>query len=157
MWDDLGCGMYLACSRKSIHPEIHPTSHIPHPTSHPTSHIIPHPPISYIIIKRMNPNIPQTDRKRVVIVGAGFGGLQLARKLSVRKEFQVVLINRHNYHEFQPLYYQVATAGLEANSILFPLRAVFGNCKNVHIRITSVTGVRHSRQSRRYRTGAGNL
>ena len=62
----------------------------------------------------MNPNIPQTDRKRVVIVGAGFGGLQLAKGLARRKEFQVVLINRHNYHEFQPLYYQVATAGLEA-------------------------------------------
>ncbi len=90
----------------------------------------------------MNPNIPQTDRKRVVIIGAGFGGLQLAKGLSRRKEFQVVLINRHNYHEFQPLYYQVATAGLEANSILFPLRAVFGNCKNVHIRVTEVTGVR---------------
>ncbi|QJW91014.1 NAD(P)/FAD-dependent oxidoreductase [Spirosoma taeanense] len=90
----------------------------------------------------MNPNIPQTDRKRVVIVGAGFGGLKLARRLSRMKEFQVVLINKHNYHEFQPLYYQVATAGLEANSILFPLRAVFGNCKNVHIRITTVTGVR---------------
>ncbi|GAB3691246.1 NAD(P)/FAD-dependent oxidoreductase [Spirosoma flavus] len=90
----------------------------------------------------MNPNIPQTDRKRVVIVGAGFGGLKLARKLSRRSEIQVVLINRQNYHEFQPLYYQVATAGLEANSILFPLRAVFGNCKNVHIRVTNVTGVR---------------
>lgn len=90
----------------------------------------------------MNPNIPQTDRKRVVIVGAGFGGLQLAKKLSRRKEFQVVLINKQNYHEFQPLYYQVATAGLEANSILFPLRAVFGNCKNVHIRVTTVTGIR---------------
>jgi NADH dehydrogenase len=90
----------------------------------------------------MNPNIPQTDRKRVVIIGAGFGGLKLAQKLSARKEFQVVLINRHNYHEFQPLYYQVATAGLEANAILFPLRSVFGNCKNVHIRVTNVTGVR---------------
>ena len=90
----------------------------------------------------MNPNIPKTDRKRVVIVGAGFGGLKLARKLSRRKEFQVVLVNKHNYHEFQPLYYQVATAGLEANSILFPLRAVFGNCKNVHIRVTTVTGIR---------------
>ncbi|CCH55085.1 FAD-dependent pyridine nucleotide-disulphide oxidoreductase [Fibrisoma limi BUZ 3] len=90
----------------------------------------------------MNPNIPKTDRKRVVIVGAGFGGLKLAKRLSRRKEFQVVLVNRHNYHEFQPLYYQVATAGLEANSILFPLRAVFGNCKNVHIRVTNVTGVR---------------
>ena len=91
---------------------------------------------------QMNPNIPQTDRKRVVIVGAGFGGLKLARKLSGRKEFQIVLLNKHNYHEFQPLYYQVATAGLEANSILFPLRAIFDNCKNVHIRVTSVTGVR---------------
>ncbi len=90
----------------------------------------------------MNPNIPKTDRRRVVIVGAGFGGLKLARQLSHRKEFQVVLLNRQNYHEFQPLYYQVATAGLEANSILFPLRAVFGNCKNVHIRVTNVTGVR---------------
>jgi NADH dehydrogenase len=90
----------------------------------------------------MNPNIPQTDRKRVVIVGAGFGGLKLAQKLSGRKEFQVVLINRQNYHEFQPLYYQVATAGLEANAILFPLRSVFSNCKNVHIRVTNVTGIR---------------
>ena len=90
----------------------------------------------------MNPNIPQTDRKRVVVVGAGFGGLKLARHLSRRKEFQVVLLNKQNYHEFQPLYYQVATAGLEANSILFPLRAVFGNCKNVHIRVTNVTGIR---------------
>ena len=92
----------------------------------------------------MNPNIPQTDRKRVVIVGAGFGGLKLARALSRRNEFQVVLLNRQNYHEFQPLYYQVATAGLEANSILFPLRAVFGDCKNVNLRITNVTGVRQA-------------
>ncbi|MGV3558505.1 NAD(P)/FAD-dependent oxidoreductase [Larkinella arboricola] len=89
----------------------------------------------------MNPNIPRTDRKRVVIVGAGFGGLRLARKLSSRKEFQVVLINKNNFHEFQPLYYQVATSGLEASSILFPLRAVFQDCKNVHIRVTTVTMV----------------
>lgn len=66
----------------------------------------------------------------------------MARSLADRREFQVVLVNRTNYHEFQPLYYQVATAGLEANSILFPLRAIFGDCKNVHIRITNVTGVR---------------
>lgn len=68
--------------------------------------------------------------------------MRLARKLSGRKEFQVVLLNRQNYHEFQPLYYQVATAGLEANAILFPLRSVFSNCKNVHIRVTNVTGIR---------------
>lgn len=91
----------------------------------------------------MNPNIPPRDgRKRIVIVGAGFGGLKLARRLSRRSAFQVILLNKQNYHEFQPLYYQVATSGLEANSILFPLRAVFGGCKNVHIRITTVTGVR---------------
>ncbi len=90
----------------------------------------------------MNPNIPQTDRKRVVIVGAGFGGLTLARSLARRSEFQVVLINKYNYHEFQPLYYQVATAGLEANSILFPLRAALGDNLNVHIRVTSLIGIR---------------
>ena len=90
----------------------------------------------------MNPNIPITDRKRVVIVGAGFGGLTLARELAHRSEFQVVLVNKYNYHEFQPLYYQVATAGLEANSILFPLRAALGDNLNVHIRITSMTGIR---------------
>ncbi|RYE94604.1 MAG: NAD(P)/FAD-dependent oxidoreductase, partial [Oxalobacteraceae bacterium] len=90
----------------------------------------------------MNPNIPKTDLKRVVIVGAGFGGLKLARKLVDMPEFQVVLINKNNFHEFQPLYYQVATAGLEANSILFPLRAIFGDRKNFHIRVTNVTGVR---------------
>ncbi|KAB7729299.1 NAD(P)/FAD-dependent oxidoreductase [Rudanella paleaurantiibacter] len=90
----------------------------------------------------MNPNIPQTGQTRIVIVGAGFGGLRLARMLADRREFQVVLVNRTNYHEFQPLYYQVATAGLEANSILFPLRAVFAGYKNVHIRVTTVTQIR---------------
>jgi NADH:ubiquinone reductase (H+-translocating) len=90
----------------------------------------------------MNPNIPTSARKRVVIVGAGFGGLTLARSLARRSEFQVVLINKYNYHEFQPLYYQVATAGLEANSILFPLRAALGNNPSVHIRITCMTGIR---------------
>lgn len=90
----------------------------------------------------MNPNIPKSDRKRVVIVGAGFGGINLARSLARRSEFQVVLINKYNYHEFQPLYYQVATAGLEANSILFPLRAALGDNPNVHIRVTCMTQVR---------------
>ena len=90
----------------------------------------------------MNPNIPKSDRKRVVIVGAGFGGLNLARSLARRSEFQVVLINKYNYHEFQPLYYQVATAGLEANSILFPIRAALGDNPNVHIRITCMTQIR---------------
>lgn len=84
----------------------------------------------------MNPNIPATTRKRVVIVGAGFGGLQVAKKLSDRDEFQIVLIDRQNYHQFQPLYYQVATAGLEASSICFPLRKAFPSDKDTHIRVT---------------------
>ncbi|MDH4461750.1 MAG: FAD-dependent oxidoreductase, partial [Flectobacillus sp.] len=60
----------------------------------------------------MSPNIPKTNQKRVVIVGAGFGGLKLAQTLKLNNDFQVVLIDRNNYHQFQPLFYQVATAGL---------------------------------------------
>ncbi len=68
---------------------------------------------------------------KVVIVGAGFGGLRLARKLSNKPGFEVVLIDRFNYHQFQPLFYQVATAGLDASNISFPLRKVFQKSKNV--------------------------
>jgi len=55
-------------------------------------------------------NIPETDKKRVVIAGAGFAGLTLARKL-IKLDLEVVLLDRNNYHQFQPLFYQVATAG----------------------------------------------
>lgn len=82
-------------------------------------------------------NIPETDQKRVVIVGAGFAGLKLARKL-YKKGFQIVLVDRNNYHQFQPLFYQVATSGLEPSSISFPLRKVFQKIKNVYIRIANV-------------------
>lgn len=82
-------------------------------------------------------NIPQTNQKRVVIVGAGFGGLALARQLA-DTDFQVVLIDKNNYHQFQPLFYQVATAGLEPSSISFPLRKIFQEKKNVLIRVTDV-------------------
>lgn len=85
-------------------------------------------------------NIPRTDQKRIVIVGAGFGGLQLARKL-VRSDYQVVLIDKNNFHQFQPLFYQVAMAGLEPSSIVFPLRKIFQHQKNVFIRVTEVQGV----------------
>ncbi|WP_340110844.1 NAD(P)/FAD-dependent oxidoreductase [Maribellus mangrovi] len=82
-------------------------------------------------------NIPKTDQPRVVIIGAGFAGLKLARKL-YKHNFQVALIDRNNYHQFQPLFYQVATSGLEPSSISFPLRKVFQNIKNVFIRIADV-------------------
>ena len=75
---------------------------------------------------------------KVVIIGAGFGGLRLARKLSNKANFEVILIDRFNYHQFQPLFYQVATAGLNGSDISFPLRKVFHGSKNVHYRMATV-------------------
>ena len=85
-------------------------------------------------------NIPDTDQSRIVIVGAGFGGLSLARKLA-KTNYQVILIDKNNYHQFQPLFYQVAMAGLEPSSIAFPLRKIFQRKKNVFIRVTEVTEI----------------
>ena len=78
---------------------------------------------------------------KVVIVGAGFGGLRLARKLNNKPGFEVVLVDRFNYHQFQPLFYQVATAGLDASNISFPLRKVFHKSKNVRIRLAELKQV----------------
>ncbi|HKJ42752.1 MAG TPA: NAD(P)/FAD-dependent oxidoreductase [Sunxiuqinia sp.] len=85
-------------------------------------------------------NIPETDQKRVVIVGAGFAGLKLARKL-YKQGFQVVLIDKNNYHQFQPLFYQVATSGLEPSSISFPLRKAFQKSEKVFVRVTTVQNI----------------
>jgi NADH:ubiquinone reductase (H+-translocating) len=85
----------------------------------------------------MTPNIPETSQKRVVILGAGFGGLALAQKLA-KQDLQIVLLDKNNYHQFQPLFYQVAMAGLEPSSIAFPLRKIFQSKKNVHIRVCKV-------------------
>src|SRR4030095_152237 len=78
---------------------------------------------------------------KVVIVGAGFGGLRLARKLNNKPGFEVILVDRFNYHQFQPLFYQVATAGLDASNISFPLRKVFQRSKNVRIRLAALKQV----------------
>jgi len=75
---------------------------------------------------------------KVVIIGAGFGGMRLARKLNNTKGIEVILIDKVNYHQFQPLFYQVATAGLDASNISFPLRKVFQKSKNVRIRMAEV-------------------
>jgi len=78
---------------------------------------------------------------KVVIVGAGFGGLKLARKLNNKPGFEVVLVDRFNHHQFQPLFYQVATAGLDASNISFPLRKVFQRSNNVKIRLAALKEV----------------
>ena len=75
---------------------------------------------------------------KVVIIGGGFGGLKLARSLNNKAGFEIYLIDKYNYHQFQPLFYQVATAGLDPSNISFPLRKVFHKSKNVHFRMAEV-------------------
>lgn len=87
-----------------------------------------------------------TSKKKVVIVGAGFAGLRLAKKLSP-KFFQVILLDKNNYHQFQPLLYQVSTCGLEPSSISFPLRKIFQKYSNVSIRVAEVTAVDKDNQT----------
>ena len=77
---------------------------------------------------------------KIVIVGGGFGGIELTKRLK-NKEVEVLMLDRHNYHTFQPLLYQVATGGLEADSIAFPLRKIFKNQKNFTFRVTDVDRV----------------
>ena len=84
------------------------------------------------------PDLP--DRPRVVIIGGGFGGIELAKALK-NKGVQVVMLDRHNYHTFQPLLYQVATAGLEPDSIAGPLRRIFEKQKDFFFRMAKVTEI----------------
>ncbi len=88
----------------------------------------------------MSFNIPQSSRKRVVIVGGGFGGLKLANKLR-DSEFEVVLVDRNNYHQFPPLIYQIASAGIEPSSISFPFRKIFQRRRNFYYRMAEVRSV----------------
>ena len=85
-------------------------------------------------------NIPDSGKKRIVIIGSGFAGLALGKKLK-NAGFQVVIIDKHNYHQFPPLFYQVASAGLDAPSILFPLRKIFQKFNDFHIRKAEVTAI----------------
>jgi len=82
-------------------------------------------------------NIPETNLPRVVIVGGGFGGLSVASSLK-GAAVQVILFDRNNYHTFQPLLYQVASSGLEPDSIAFPIRKIFRKQKNFEFRMTEV-------------------
>ena len=82
-------------------------------------------------------NIPQIDLPRIVVIGCGFAGLKLVKQLNTKK-YQVVLFDKNNYHTFQPLMYQVASAGLEPDSIVYPIRKVFNRKNNFHFRMAQV-------------------
>jgi NADH dehydrogenase len=99
-------------------------------------------------------DIPDSPMPRVVIVGGGFAGLNVANKLK-NKKVQLVLLDRNNHHTFQPLLYQVATAGLEAGSIAYPLRKALSGAKNAHFRMIEVDEVLPS--EKKIKTIAGYL
>ena len=84
--------------------------------------------------------IPKSKHPRIVIIGAGFAGIHLAKALKNRP-FQIVMIDKNNFHQFQPLLYQVATSGLEPDSIVFPIRKIFRNYQNFVFRMTSVINI----------------
>jgi len=85
-------------------------------------------------------NIPKTNKKQIVIIGGGFGGLQLTRHLS-SLDANVILVDKANYHTFQPLLYQVATAGLEPDSIAYPFREIFQKQSNFIFRMAEVKAI----------------
>ncbi|OKH89466.1 NAD(P)/FAD-dependent oxidoreductase [Thalassospira sp. TSL5-1] len=80
------------------------------------------------------------DKPRVIVVGAGFGGLAVTRELA-GKDVEVILIDRSNHHLFQPLLYQVATADLSPAEIAWPIRGIFSNVANVSVFLGEVTGI----------------
>ena len=88
----------------------------------------------------MQIDIPVSKDPRVLVIGAGFGGLEVAKALC-KMSVQVVLIDKNNYHTFQPLLYQVATSALEADSIAFPIRKIFKGYSNFFFRLAEVQSV----------------
>ena len=76
-------------------------------------------------------------RQKIIIIGAGFAGLQLAKNLD-DDLFEILIIDKINHHQFQPLFYQVATSQIEPSSISFPIRNIFKNKNNIQIRLAEV-------------------
>ncbi|XOV93686.1 MAG: NAD(P)/FAD-dependent oxidoreductase [Bacteroidota bacterium] len=105
-------------------------------------------------LNRIKERIPRTDLTRVVIIGGGFGGIELVRHLS-KQPVQIVLVDKHNYHSFIPLLYQVATAGLSPGDISSPLREFLQDNKNFHFRMAKVKSV--DTAQKRVITSAGFL
>jgi len=84
--------------------------------------------------------IPVSEQRRIVVIGAGFAGISFIKRLK-NKPFQIVLLDQNNFHQFQPLLYQVATSGIEPDSIVSPVRKLFKGYKNVVFRMAEVLGV----------------
>lgn len=99
-------------------------------------------------------NIPKISSPRIVIIGGGFAGISLAKKLS-KQDAQVVLIDKHNYHTFQPLLYQVSTGGLEPDSIAYPIRKILKNFPNFYFRLAKVDEV--NTEKRKIYTDIGSI
>lgn len=80
-------------------------------------------------------------KKKIILVGGGFAGMEFAKKLKNRDQYEILLIDKQNHHMFQPLFYQVACSMLEVNSIIFPFRKVFQGTKNMEFKMTEVKAV----------------
>ncbi len=99
-------------------------------------------------------NIPETGAPRIIVIGGGFAGISFIKKLQKGK-VQIVLFDRHNYHTFQPLLYQVSTAGLEPDSIAYPLRKIFRKYMDFHFRLAEVENI--NTETNTISTSIGNL
>ncbi len=99
-------------------------------------------------------NIPESNLPRIVIVGGGFAGINLAKTLA-NKNLQVVLIDKHNYHTFQPLLYQVSSSGLEPDSIAYPLRKIIKKHKTTFFRLAEVNEIQP--ENNMIKTNIGDL
>lgn len=98
--------------------------------------------------------IPESKHPRIIIIGAGFAGIHLAKALK-NKPFQIVILDKNNFHQFQPLLYQVATSGLEPDSIVFPVRKIFRGYKNFVFRMADVIHI--NTENKLVKTDIGNI
>lgn len=92
-------------------------------------------------LQAMATKYAKSTKNHIVIIGAGFAGLKLARTLNNHPNYSITLVDKNNYHQFQPLFYQVAMANLDASNISFPLRNIFEKSNNILIRVTTVKKV----------------
>lgn len=105
-------------------------------------------------LSHLHSDVPKSKNRRIIVIGGGFAGIQFIKSLK-NAPYQIVLIDRHNYHTFQPLLYQVATAGLEPDSIAGALRHLFESHKDFYFRMARVTGI--DAKKKRIKTLVGEL